>query len=234
MTAERRSICTALAGDLEQALDRFDSPQRQAWWAKDEQRTGIVERVVRALAAIGETARLDRFVSRALADAKRYDLHTVLIPAVKTLRADLTADSCARPAWDRLSDHCLAELRSRTVATPEPPPDWTRDATIDCKCADCRELVAFLKNPDEQVHRFPRRKELRQHLHRQIDAHHCDLTHVTVRKGSPQTLVCTKTQASYERRLAQFDVDTQLLRELESLSSSDALPVAAPKKGRRR
>jgi hypothetical protein len=37
---------------------------------------------------------------------------------------------------------------------------------------------------------------------------------VTERKGSPQTLVCTKNQATYKRRLAQFNVDVQLLKDL--------------------
>jgi hypothetical protein len=119
-------------------------------------------------------------------------------------------------AWRQLHDHCLGELRARTAIQPEPPADWSRDATIRCQCADCRELVAFLRDPDERVHRFPRRKDLRQHLHQQIESHHCDLTHVTVHEGSPHTLVCTKTQASYERRLAQYGVDTRLLRDLES------------------
>jgi hypothetical protein len=154
MSAERRSICTALAGELKQAFDRFDNPQSQAWRAKDEQRTGLVECVFRAYAAIGDTARLDRFVARVLADATRYDLHAVLIPAVKSLAAELAADAWARPAWDRLHDQGLTELRSRTATKPEPPQDWTRDATIACRCADCRELVAFLRHPDEQVHRY--------------------------------------------------------------------------------
>jgi hypothetical protein len=117
------------------------------------------------------------------------------------------------------------------TATPiEPPADWKRDADLDCKCADCKELARFLRDPVEQVHRFPRRKELRQHLHRQIDTHRLDVTHVTERKGSPQTLVCTKNQATYERRLAQFNVDTQLLKDLEHLAGAettrrDAYPV---------
>jgi hypothetical protein len=67
------------------------------------------------------------------------------------------------------------------------------------------------------VGRFALRKERRQHLHCQIEAHRCDCTHVTERKGSPQTLVCTKSQASYERRLRQYQLDLQLLAELESL-----------------
>ncbi len=219
MTDERRAVCSALAADLVQVLDRFDRPPDGVWLAQSETRTGIVERVFRAFAAIGDTGLLDAFVSRTLGDPTRYDLHTVLIPAVKALSVKATAGSAARPAWDRLHRHCLEELRSRTATRPEMPLDWTREATVGCTCVDCRELNTFLKNAHEEVHRFPRRKELRQHLHGQIARHECDLTHVTVRKGSPQTLVCTKTNASHDRRLAQFKVDTQLLREMEALAT---------------
>ena len=162
----------------------------------------------------------------------------MLIPAVKTLLSDSAfhdsaASSCGRLAADRLHQHCLAELRSRTAAKPQPPANWSRDAKLDCKCADCCELAAFLKNKDESVHRFARRKELRQHLHQQIDKHRCDVTHATDRRGSPQTLVCTKTQTSYERQLAQFETDLRLLGELECLSTPSSVPGVAKKVRRR-
>ena len=132
---------------------------------------------------------------------------------------DSAKPSIGQAAAACLHRHCLAELRTRTAERPQPPADWSRDAKLDCKCADCRELAEFLKNKDESVRRFARRKELRQHLHREIDKHLCDVTHVTDRRGSPQTLVCTKTQASYERRLTQFETDVRLLGELERLST---------------
>jgi hypothetical protein len=68
--------------------------------------------------------------------------------------------------------------------------------------------------------RFSIKKERRKHLHRQIDKHRCDVTHVTERKGSPQTLVCTKTQASYERRRKQYGDDQKSLAELERIAQS--------------
>lgn len=221
-TKERLSVCRSLARELEQAIDRWDRRKWDSWREDEDHRIGIIEPVVRALAAIEAAGPLERFVSRAIANPKHYDFHAALIPAVKTLLRDNTlhdsaAPSCGRAACERLHQHSLAELRSRTAAKPQPPADWSREAKLDCKCADCVELAAFLKNKDESVHRFPRRKELRQHLHEQIDKHHCDVTHVTERRGSPQTLVCTKTQASFERRLAQFETDLRLLGELQSL-----------------
>src|SRR5262249_49850893 len=98
---------------------------------------------------------------------------------------------------------------------------------------DCRMLSRFLRDPEQRVGRFPLRKERRRHLHQQIDQHQCDCTHVTERKGSPQTLVCTKTQASYERRKKQFAVDTKLLAELEALAAVEPRAAVRRSPGRR-
>ena len=40
------------------------------------------------------------------------------------------------------------------------------------------------------------------------------------RKGSPQTLVCIKTQGSYERRRQQYGTDKKLLAELRGFAGS--------------
>jgi 2OG-Fe(II) oxygenase superfamily len=232
LTDERRRVCIALADELAQVLERWDRPPKQDW-SPPEPRTGIVESVFRALAALGENARLAQFVGYILADPRRYELRTVLIPAVKALQAGQTAASPARGSFERLLHHCLTELRSLTATPIEPPADWRRQADMDCRCADCKELAQFLRDPAEKVHRFPRRKELRQHLHQQIDRHRLDLTHVTERKGSPQTLVCTKNQASYERRLAQFHLDVQFLKDLEGPTGTEVRRENAPSVRRR-
>jgi hypothetical protein len=46
------------------------------------------------------------------------------------------------------------------------------------------------------------------------------MTHVTERKGSPQTLVCTKTRATYQRACKRYQSDLALVRRLESLTMS--------------
>lgn len=219
MTDQRRSVCIALANELEQMIQRWDAHQDQNRYPS-ETRTGIIESVFHALTAVEEIDRLTQFVAYVLATPKYYELRSVLIPAVKAIHASLASDSPGGSSFERLLHHCLGELRTLTATPIVPPADWARDATIDCKCADCKELARFLSDPSEQVHHFPRRKELRQHLHQQIDRHKLDLSHVTLRTGSPQTLVCTKTQANYERRLAQFQADAQFLKELEELTVS--------------
>jgi hypothetical protein len=138
------------------------------------------------------------------------------VPAVQALSGTVGAGSPGFNAFSRLKEHCIDALNARTAEPVTPPPDWRRDAGIACQCRDCRELVRFLEDPTERIHRFPIGKERRRHLHGQIDSHACDLTHVTERKGRPETLVCAKTQKSYERRRNQFAVDSRLLNTLQS------------------
>ena len=128
--------------------------------------------------------------------------------------------SPGRESYRRLLKHCLEALQALTKTPVPVPTDWAQDVTLGCTCADCAELQHFLRDPQERVHRFRVRKDRRQHLHQQINAHGCDVDHVTDRKGSPQTLVCTKNRASYEKRQQQFETDTQLLAELHASAES--------------
>jgi hypothetical protein len=77
-----------------------------------------------------------------------------------------------------------------------------------------------LRDPQEKVHRFSVRKERRQHLPQVIEQHLCDVEHVTERRGSPQTLVCTKNTASFQRRLQQYHADREHLAVLRSMEES--------------
>jgi hypothetical protein len=184
---------------------------------RGNKRIGIVASMVRLLSAIGASEHLIDFHAHVLADTAHYDLRAVVIPDVKSLYAQMPQTAAGRQAAARLLQHCLTEVRAATAQAPEPPKDWKREAKLGCKCEDCAALSRFLRDPAERVGRFPMNKQRRQHLHRQIDQHGCDCTHVTERKGSPQTLVCTKTQNSYERRRKQFGVDQVVLAELEKL-----------------
>jgi hypothetical protein len=83
------------------------------------------------------------------------------------------------------------------------------------------------ETPLDQTHRFRVKKERRQHLHQQIEAHSLDMTHVTDRNGSPQTLVCTKDRRSYQHRCDQYRKDNAALGHLaeRAKKSSAGNPV---------
>lgn len=64
---------------------------------------------------------------------------------------------------------------------------------VNCDCRDCGPLNDFLVSTTENVARFRIGKQRRHHLHQKLDAAQIDCTHTTLREGSPQTLVVTKT-----------------------------------------
>jgi hypothetical protein len=69
-------------------------------------------------------------------------------------------------------------------------------------------------DPVERTHRFRLRKDRRRHLHQQIQRHGLDMAHATERRGSPQTLVCTKTRRTYERQCAEHNADVMAMSTL--------------------
>jgi predicted 2-oxoglutarate/Fe(II)-dependent dioxygenase YbiX len=233
LTKERRAACTLLADELAKLIERWDTQPTKPWYREKEERTGVVASVVRIFSALALSDDLDRFLARATSDKRVYDLHKVLIPDVKAIHEWLPKHREAQPAFSLLVQHCLAELRAATAQSVEPPQDWKRDDTLSCKCEDCRALGHFLRDPTQRIARFPLRKERRQHLHQQIEKHQCDCTHETERKGSPQTLVCSKTQGSYERRRKQYGIDENLLAELEAFARSKDRTAAKPSTRRR-
>jgi hypothetical protein len=146
-----------------------------------------------------------------------FDPATLIVPALQLLR-ERNGDAVLNDKeFQRLWCHCAESLLARSEQPPESPRDWRQDVKIVCRCEDCRELQGFAFDPGTQTHRFRVRKERRQHLHQQIDRHRLDMTHVTVRTGSPQTLVCSKTRATYERQCRQYNEDLASMAALRPL-----------------
>jgi len=216
-TADRRAVCTSLAHDLEGVLQRWGPQHTPVYLLNDQPRTGFVANAVRVFALGSASEPLDRFLDRALRGELGCGLREVLAPDLKALAGWLPEAPAARPAYARLRDHCLAQLRAATSEPVEFPTDWRRDAHLSCRCEDCQALSRFLGDPGARVARFPLAEQRRRHLHDQIEHHRCDCTHETERKGRPYTLVCEKTTASYVRRERQYKDDSQLLEEIELL-----------------
>ena len=136
------------------------------------------------------------------------------LPAALAELSRLTQHAAAAPAFMPLWHHAAGFLLARSARPPRAPSDWALEATIPCRCPHCRRLQRFYADPRERVLRLPLRKELRGHVHQTIDGHGLDLLHETERKGRPYTLVCTKTRAGHERRLAQHAEDIAQMRLL--------------------
>ena len=137
-------------------------------------------------------------------------------------------DAAATRAFALLWRHAADFLLARSARPPEEPRDWTIDGDTGCRCEHCRRLRDFCRDPAAQVARFRLRKALRAHLHQAIDDRGLDIEHVTERRGSPFTLVCTKTRASHRRRLAEYADDISCMRGLirAAPSGGQAAPCA--------
>ena len=93
--------------------------------------------------------------------------------------------------------------------------DAAREAPIGCTCVYCQDLRRFLLSPFDSSWRLRIKQELRDHVEATIRSGPCDIDCHTERKGSPHVLVCTKNQASFERRVKQRRQD---VKDLESLA----------------
>lgn len=140
----------------------------------------------------------------------------VLLPALEEIGKSIAPPEGPADLWA----HCARHYLHRSERPPEPPRDWAQQAELAGKSPLIRELAAFARDPHEQVHRFRVRQELRHEIHQAIDRAGLDMKHVTERTGSPHTLVCTKTRATYERACKQYRGDLAGMRRLLALPSA--------------
>jgi hypothetical protein len=129
---------------------------------------------------------------------------------MKMLKKILVATDFGPSAGDALKT-------AQALASAFPPPlqgDWRQADAISCKGEDCRALQTFALDPAEQVHRFRLPQDRPQHFQRQIEQHGLDMTHVTERKGSPQTPIRTKTRRTWQRQCAQHKADGSAMARL--------------------
>ena len=162
---------------------------------------------------------MSQVMTHALAAPKTYPLiaHIEALTSLKPwLKAHVKKRCDAVSQWLRA---CREQLESLTAQEPAAPKDFARDANVSCKCADCAELKQFLKNPLEGVHRFRVRQDRRNHLESTIRTDHCDVRCITDRSVAPQTLVCTKTTASFEANLKTYHENRKHLATLRSIEA---------------
>ncbi len=165
--------------------------------------------------AVGAEEPLSRLLDHALASDK-YDLTDAHLAAIFGLERQL-GKAPAKGPISRWLAACRHELERRTAEAPQKPADYRRAAKLSCTCRDCRALSEFLADPDRREARFPMAKERRRHLHNIIDHNKCDCTHTTQRRGSPHTLVCTKTTASYDAACKIHQRDVKNLSRIAAL-----------------
>jgi hypothetical protein len=202
------------------AVERWNPRQtKDNWQAKKVNLPEMLSTLAQSFLALEEPELLQRLTTFLLAQPKEFDLTTVQIPALLSLEKWLNRN-VKRPssALHRWLASVLEELETRASHPPQEPTDWRRESATGCSCADCHALSRFLKDPDTKTLRLPLAKARRQHLHNVIDQRKLDTTHVTDRRGSPYTLVCTKTKASFDQALLSHQVDLDHLAKIRKLN----------------
>ena len=193
------------------------------WGYRLLKREEILAGLVRAPLATEQDDLLSRVLDHARSASKKYPLIEVHIPAVEGLRPWLKKHLKKRSsALTRWIAWCRERLEALTARPPAKFTDLRRPAHITCKCGDCAELKRFLEDAGESVHRFAIRQDRRNHLEQQIREHKLDVDCVTIRRSSPHVLVCTKNDASYQARLADYHRDQRHLASIREIQ--DGLP----------
>jgi hypothetical protein len=201
------ALIEALPGDPARAVS--SDPWRRA----PEVQPGLLVDLFSALVQIDEALAM-RAADHVLAWPKTYGIDRVLIPAMRELAGAATIKGST--AVQRLRTTCVDHLRARIAEPLAPPGDWSRASELACKCPHCSALSRFLADPGLQTWTFKAVEFERNHVEDTIRNAHCDLDFTTLRRGRPYTLVCTKNQASYERRVKQRNKD---LGDLERIVS---------------
>ncbi len=217
----RLAVCKPLAEKAVASLVSLDVAALSDHWRFSRlQRPALLAGLVRSLAATEQSALLSGVLTHALGTTKLYPL-PIHIAALRMLENWLKKHLEKPPeavAWWLAA--CCTQLESLTTVEPQPPTTFAREANVSCTCSLCKELVTFLKDPVERVHRFRVRQDLRNHLDRSIGSDGCDVGTVLDRTGSPQTLVCTKNTASYEANLKKYREDKEHLATLRSIEAN--------------
>ncbi len=188
----------------------------------------FIDNLLQALRNFGDESLCEAAAAKIAARPETFTPVTLVVPAIASL-SECGNQTPALQGSVRLLWTSAAEfLLDRSEFPPQPPTDWHQKVTIGCKCPLCGELKAFALDPIARVHRFRVRKELRQHVHYAIDRSHLEMTHVTERTGSPQTLVCTKDRRIFDRRMREFEIEISAMRTLVSLALRyGAVPLTA-------
>lgn len=179
--------------------------------------SALVTNLLGALATRGVEPLREEAARRLSSRPEVFDPVSVLVPALGSLCAGLPEIAQRDSAFLHLWTHSAQFLLTRSEVPPERPKDWRQEERLSCACADCRELQAFVLDPLEQTHRFRLRQDRRQHLHQQIERHRLQMTHTTERRGSPQTLVCTKDCRNHRQRCELYRQDIAAMAVLSGL-----------------
>ncbi len=206
-----QALFASLPGDP----DRF--PQLQPW--ERSRITVSVDLVVNVLTSFSliDATLTKNTLDYLLAWPASYDMDRILIPvALQMTKTQMCRDL---PVVKPLRNAVRTQLDERVTEVLEPPADWQRDSKIKCTCQDCAQLRDFLASPTQSRWSFKAAEARRNHLEQSIKTHKSDVNCITECKSRPYSLICTKNDASYQRRMVQRKQDLEALSCLSQESA---------------
>jgi len=200
-----RPAAVVLLAGLPGAPQPEDEASAIPRWRAASPSKRLVADTLRALDQI-DPALAEQALSHFISDTEHYPMDNILLAAALSL-ADSSAPMPEGSATARLRDAVLGHLERRIAEPLAPPADWQRPAELRCGCQYCSDLSRFLASPNESSWRLKAAQDVRSHVEHRVQWDHSDLDCTTDKRGRPYTLICTKNQASYERRARQREQD---------------------------
>ena len=200
---------TALAETL--LGERVSVATPEPWRRPTPIEPGLIVDLLTALGCIDAAPLADRVVNHVLANPDAFGMDAILVPAV----LDLTEHAQDIASVRRLRTACLRHLRARISEPLAPPADLARPCPIACRCAYCTELCRFLADAVRCEWALKAAAQHRGHVESSIRQSACDVDVTISTRGRPYSLIATKNQASYERRVVQRKKDLAELARLE-------------------
>jgi hypothetical protein len=213
-----------LGGELcKIAVQRFCEKEDQPRWARDRETANDSERslplLLQALAETGRDEDFSRVIRFIRELPNEFTLDYGQVPALKLLIPwSRKRFGSVYPPLQMWFETVRSELEKATAQEPAPPSDWARPANVDCRCEFCTQINTFLADPSHDVGRIPASEINRRHVITKIEHHKCDVKHTLERKGSPYSLVFTKTTGSYDRAVKRYEKDCRLLQIMQTLA----------------
>lgn len=217
-------VAEAVVDGLDTMGSAADRPPWQTWHIQEKARVvnaSLIADLFNVLEKLDSPALRLTAADKLAARPAVFDPVVLVTPALGAIRQQ-------DDAFFRLWKHAVEFLLHRSSRPPTAPTDWRQEVTLSCSCEHCQELKRFALDPVEQTHRFRARQDLRMHVEQTILRHQLAMKCVTERKGSPQTLVCTKDRRDYLHRCEQYDKDIAALTQLGELTDDSPRANAEP------
>jgi hypothetical protein len=179
----------------------------------------IVPLLVKSALLVNQDVLVTRVLKRIREHGGSFGNRTCHVPALQELATWSRKHRATMPLV--IADWLKAvrdELMAATAVRPQPPADWRRPSNMGCNCKFCGMIKAFLVDPRAQTFCLQAAEFTRSHVMDRIAKYQLDLSSKLHKVGSPYTLILTKTTASHERAVKQYDIDVALLGALPVLA----------------